>query len=376
MKISPFLLSLLFVFPLHGNAQIKLKAQDEPLTVLLQKLQAQYGLQYSYEANMGESCRISLEAEFADIDEALKALLTTCHLDFHKQSAVYIIHKKPSSPPPICEFRGRLIDSETAEGLANVVIQYGDKGTLSDENGYFKIVYSASQARLQFSHINYQNLDTLLSPKRAYILGMEAQDIALEEVVIKERVSRETVQEEFAIFKAIRLGELKAGLYQSLEELAQNQPSMPWIVDSDPKASFRVKKILFDSSVHLRLPYEKFQAIKKLEGFSDGQNVYLNLSNKNWYRRGSEFVPLYPVGPYLYYEDWEYDVVLEISTLEKYVFDVSTGEIQYISKRMIEDLIASDPELSAAFKKDWMKRDRLEEYLFRFYDTPHPSENL
>ncbi|MEM6343264.1 MAG: carboxypeptidase-like regulatory domain-containing protein [Bacteroidota bacterium] len=376
MKISPFLLSLLFVLPLHGNAQIKLKAQDEPLTVLLQKLQAQYGLQYSYKANMGQSCRISLEAEFADIDEALKTLLATCHLDFYKQSTVYIIRKKPSPPPSICEFKGRLIDSETAEGLANVVIQYGSKGTLSDENGYFKIVYPASQARLQFSHINYQNLDTLLSPQQAYILGMEAQDIALDEVVIEERLARESGQEEYAIFEAIRTGELKAGLYQSLGELAQNQPSLPWLVDADPKASFRIKKILFDSSVHLRMPYEQSQAIQKLEGFSDGQNVYLNLSDKNWYRRGSEFARLYPVGPYLYYEDWEYDVVLEFSTLERYVFDVSTGEVQYLSKRMIAELLSSDPKLSDTFKKDWMKRDRLDEYLFLYYDTPHPSDSL
>lgn len=379
IKVIFFFLGLLGFLPLQGNAQVKITAEQTPLIQLLQELNRSHDLQYSLSNEIATECAISIQANFADLAEALHQILQACELGYEYIGGIYVVSKKKAQPvqTAVCVFEGRLIDAKSGQALSNVVVRYQGGSTLSDENGYFSVKTASNPDPVRFSHIAYQNIDTVLASNQNHTLPLQPKEWDLAVVMIEDWFSRDSSYLGLEIVQAIKAQKLQAGIYLSQEELLQNQPSLPWIENSKRRKSYRLNHLIAYNTYRLRMPFRYKVNLSTVWGFCDGENIYINVFPHPRNLFDVEFARLHLVGPYLYYEFlYNNDFFLEtdLRGSEQWVIDLNKEESMELDKYFIGNKIAKKKELYAAFENEWLKKYSLGRFLFRFYETPYPYE--
>ncbi|MEM6343265.1 MAG: hypothetical protein AAF927_05275 [Bacteroidota bacterium] len=380
MRLIFLFFGLLSFIPLQGNAQLKLHYEQHSLLSVLHDLHERYGLQYSFASHEAQAdCELSLSGEFSTLENALANLLSNCAYQYQLIGGVYIISDKPlkSKTNTLSIIEGRLIDAKTRKPLSNVVIRHANGSSLSDAEGYFRIEQAVKTKPVFFSHLAYQNIDTLLSANEDHTLPLTPREMELATVWIQDWLSNDTSYLELEIVKALQGQKLQAGIYRSIDEMLQNKPSIAWKEGKKRRDSYRTWFNYVPNTYRLRMPEEDRRGIRTVWGFSDGEDLYVNIRYNQRFNYYAQFAKLHLVGPYLYYEYFdETNRFLEDRALgwEHWVLDLEKMESFQLDKYYIEEKIAVNEALNKAYENEMAKRFVIGRFLFRYYDTPYPYE--
>ncbi|MCP4443572.1 MAG: TonB-dependent receptor [Aureispira sp.] len=172
--------------------RVVVQAHQQPLSVLLEQLQKEYGIQFSCNNELLKNCIIDADNSYETCAEALEHLLTPCQLSYKKVNNIYIITKaKPSlskqEKPKVkyFNFRGQIIDSLSQEPLPFANIQINNSIITSDVNGKFAYRSKDSLATIQVSHLGYHNQKARLTPSQPLQLELTTTSTQLKEVIVE-----------------------------------------------------------------------------------------------------------------------------------------------------------------------------------------------
>lgn len=181
----------LFLFsPTVLIGQIRIKAKEKALNILLQDLSETYGLAFSIDAKLAENCYLTLDTVFDHPQKALAALLKECDLTYNKSTGVFLISKKGKPKRDIRSkqhtYIFQLLDKDNEEPLPNASIWIENKLVNANKNGMLSLQSKKTILHLQAAHIGYESKDTLVVPKGLLKLYLSPRKFYLEEVVLEQ----------------------------------------------------------------------------------------------------------------------------------------------------------------------------------------------
>jgi len=186
------LFSLLIGLQVSSSAQeIKVSADNQPLSDVLVQLRDRYDLSFSFNATQLRQYRVTAHRQFSNPGQALNFLLKDVPLAWEKTGDVYVIfaqRQKPEPKPIKHLLRGRIVERKTLEPLPYSSIAINGSGTISDESGYFSYRATDSVFQVQISHLGYYRLDTTLSAGKRHRIKLAPSVEQLGEVVVTDRL--------------------------------------------------------------------------------------------------------------------------------------------------------------------------------------------
>ena len=92
--------------------------------------------------------------------------------------------------------KGVLIDSETKKPLsyANIFLLDSNKGTTSDENGYFSIKVTNTSKILRFGYVGYHSKDLDFAKKQPDTINLKQNSEQLTEVIITQPKFKKSIK--------------------------------------------------------------------------------------------------------------------------------------------------------------------------------------
>ncbi|NKI31796.1 TonB-dependent receptor [Croceivirga thetidis] len=188
-KLRFFLFVFLLVqgFVLHSQSVIKVDYKNVPLKQVLEDLEPQTGLLFSYSDELVRDRSISLKMETSDVAALLNILAKTANLNFERIGANQVIITSVKSNISVC---GYLFDgiSKTPLAYATLLIKGTLTGFTTDENGYFSLEDVNLDKGLLLQYIGYaskilETEDFELSTCKNFYLFPKVE--TLQEVIVK-----------------------------------------------------------------------------------------------------------------------------------------------------------------------------------------------
>ncbi|MFC5046962.1 carboxypeptidase-like regulatory domain-containing protein [Aquimarina hainanensis] len=190
MKVRNFL--TLFLIPVITISQTKkiFSFEQIPLTEVLQKIEAEYKIKFSYNANRLQGKTISLSYTDNRLEPLLQILEKKLDGSIEKINHRYYVirFQEEGDEYQIC---GYIKDASNGEVLGNVTIaiQGRDEGAISDANGYFEILNAKKEDVLIISYIGFSSIEKPVTTFKKGICAaviLFPDNILLGEVLIKE----------------------------------------------------------------------------------------------------------------------------------------------------------------------------------------------
>jgi hypothetical protein len=160
-----FFFVLTFLFLQGAFAQktehFTIQCSNTPLRAVLQKLETDYALSFSYDDQAVEGIALSVSFRGLPLREALQRVFHNTGLDFEILDGQNILLKKSDkpAPPPEQQLCGKILDRETGEPLpgATAFIRNSPHGTTADERGNFSLKGDFGKYdSLEISYLGYQ----------------------------------------------------------------------------------------------------------------------------------------------------------------------------------------------------------------------------
>lgn len=189
------LLSLSVVLGFAQSENIKIKAKNQPLNLILLDLRKNYDFQFSYSDNNLSKYKISIDQEFQGKKEAVEFLIQGLPLKYKKAGDVFIIipdkRKEEIREPekPKTKIAGQIVEAGSYEPLPFSHILINNQQLVSDVMGSFNYTASAdSSFHVQISHLGYYVFDTIVSrsTNSRFQLTPSSKDIA--EITVQNNI--------------------------------------------------------------------------------------------------------------------------------------------------------------------------------------------
>lgn len=191
-------ISLIFFFGLlisNSFAQkIEIKADDKTLSDVLIELRDKYNYQFSYNAELLSSFKITVDKNFPNKEKAISFLLRKFPLNYEISSNVYLIFPEEK----IYQYRilGQILDKESLEPLPFSHITVNDHPMATDELGNFSFTSTIdSTFRILASHLGYFIHDTIVGYEQPHQLLLTAASTDLEEITVTDKVVQTFIKE-------------------------------------------------------------------------------------------------------------------------------------------------------------------------------------
>jgi len=186
------LFCLLIGLTVSSSAQeIKVSADNQPLSDLLVELRDRYDLSFSFNDAELRKYDVTLDKSFVNAEEMVGYLLKDLPLTWQQTGGVFVIfsQKKKPSPRPVKRLlSGRIVERKTLEPLPYSNISINGSGTSSDESGFFSFRSTDSLLQVQISHLGYYRIDTTLAPGKNHLIRLTPAVEQLREVVVTDRL--------------------------------------------------------------------------------------------------------------------------------------------------------------------------------------------
>jgi len=233
IKIMCGIILMLFIFT-NVRAQtsildttITIKIKNEPLERVLQKIGEQVNYNFSYNPDL-VSTKSEIKRDFNNVElkSILKSIINDSTLTYAELDKQIIIYKKNTIQSlnaihtngfvdSIITLNGQVIDAISRENLsfANIAIKGRTYGTITNENGRFKLKIPVSliQENLTVSYIGYKNAVIPIKD-----LSFYNNSIFLEQDILK-------IQE-----AVIRIQDAKKLLSQAIDKFEENYYNKPY----------------------------------------------------------------------------------------------------------------------------------------------------
>ncbi|HAA19206.1 MAG TPA: hypothetical protein DCR93_32665 [Cytophagales bacterium] len=178
--------------------------------------------------------------------------------------------------------------------------------------------------------------------------------------------------ESFTTTVAVQTGPMQPGYYRTYHEVLTNAPGIPWDTPALTPKKSRVVIGKHFPSVKLDLTRDQGRALGDFVGFSDGQHLYLRVSNEGKAWR-DHFSQVQVAGPYLvhsavlitYTASGNGTFTRWTSHITK-ALNLGDGRYTTVGKKELRALLADEPQLLAEFEAERRKGRKISEYLIRY----------
>lgn len=155
---------------------------EKPLISILNKLQEQHSVQFNYASSLVDGVAIIVPSDPLPLKEYLSyiSVHTTLAFEFIADNLISIKKKKPI----VC---GYLKDKDTGEPLVFVTVQSGNKGILTNEEGYFSLQVTSENDVIEIRHIGHRPISRevrYFNTQQCGTIYMVANEEQLTEVVL------------------------------------------------------------------------------------------------------------------------------------------------------------------------------------------------
>src|SRR5690606_31025710 len=153
-----FLMTLLLLCCLGATAQqIDLNHKQSPLKQVIQDIESKTGVLFSFSEAVIENISLSIEGNNISLTEVLALISERTGLILEQVSQKQIIVRRNTQKISFC---GYLVDAMTREPLpyATVVLDGGDRGTITDESGFFSMEGLGQDDLLRVRYVGYSPL--------------------------------------------------------------------------------------------------------------------------------------------------------------------------------------------------------------------------
>ncbi|GAB4229663.1 MAG: TonB-dependent receptor [Ekhidna sp.] len=158
------------------------KAVDQPLDKVARELSGKYGLKFSYSPK--ELKKHTLNKRITAQSEAELVSKTFEDFPFKIQLTDGVFLIIPQKPEPQA-LQGQIVDQASGEPLAFAHIQSDEKGTVSNQNGWFNLPPRTDTMLIAVSYIGYKPFKTKVAPGQTDIsLYLQQDATELQEVVL------------------------------------------------------------------------------------------------------------------------------------------------------------------------------------------------
>jgi len=195
-RFNTLLLLILLLGFLSGKTQdINIQCKDKPLQQILLELRDQYKVQFSYNPEDLEDCKITKNQNYPSPETALTNILSACQLSFIKKGNIFIIKREHDiHPPPKKQeeqyaYSGKIIDKSTLEALPFASIQFEHQYFITDASGNFSFLLSDSIMNAQVSYVGYYQTDSILNNSSSISIGLSPSTIGLKEIEIHSKLT-------------------------------------------------------------------------------------------------------------------------------------------------------------------------------------------
>tara|TARA_R110002012_G_scaffold263456_2_gene446589 strand:+ start:272998 stop:275553 length:2556 start_codon:yes stop_codon:yes gene_type:complete len=223
---------------LHAQETFSVKYIKKPLSIVLQDLESKTGVVFSYSVDVVKNFTVSIENPNISFSEVLTKLSEQTKLTFEKINDKQIIVRKLAIKIELC---GYLINSIDGDALpfASIFAENSDKGTISDENGFFRMNDIDSDATLRIEYIGFKGLSIKAedsSAKECITIKMTPEVQPLEEVVVLGYLTTGVNKNSDGSFTMV---EEEMGIFPGLVEpdILQSIQFAPGITSLDESAS-------------------------------------------------------------------------------------------------------------------------------------------
>ena len=176
--ILHILFCLFFTVNVIGQEKlINYSANNAPLSRVLVDLSDQYGLKFAFDADAFQNTSATFRFENLNEEGVIRKLTSEYPVRFRLLEGTWIAIKNEHEPhskesesenKEIAVIRnlvsGYVTDAITGEPLAYCnIVTSGQRGTITNQMGYFQTETSASKLQFYISHLGYQRIDTTVA---------------------------------------------------------------------------------------------------------------------------------------------------------------------------------------------------------------------
>jgi TonB-linked SusC/RagA family outer membrane protein len=186
----------IIVVILHASAEgvsqqrVTLSKKDAPIENVFNSIRSQTGYNFLYSNNVvRQSNTVSINVKNVPLQDALDQCMKDQPLIYHiinRTIIVEVSHKEnKASPPDDIEVTGTVSD-EKGNPLSGVSIQIKNTsaGTVTDDNGNFKLTVPDKQAVLLFTYIGYTPVQKTVGNNAVFNIILTAENKGLNELVV------------------------------------------------------------------------------------------------------------------------------------------------------------------------------------------------
>ena len=174
------------------DVRISLKMEKQSMKAILKQIEIRSGFVFIYQDRLVSLyTNLNLSANNEPVEQVLEKLLHQRQLDFEQQKEKIIIRERQDSgesasprKQAVQDINGTVKD-EKGDGLPGVTIRVkgSDKGTLTDENGRFRID-AGSDDVLVFSYIGYLPKEQAVGGQASFDIALSPDEAQLSEVIV------------------------------------------------------------------------------------------------------------------------------------------------------------------------------------------------
>jgi ferric enterobactin receptor len=182
---------------------ITYSANKAPLSQVLVDLTNQYGLKFAFDVDAFRNTSATFKFKDLDIESVINKLTAEYPVRFRLLEGTWIAVKivnEPLTKEAVSDTReitgirnqvsGYVTDALTGEPLAYCnIVTSEQRGTITNQLGYFQTETSASKLQFYISHLGYQRIDTTVAVNQSKPLTIRLQPIVIlmEEVKIARK---------------------------------------------------------------------------------------------------------------------------------------------------------------------------------------------
>jgi hypothetical protein len=169
---------------------VDLQIEQAPLAAALYQLIEEEDVRLSFRNDLLPEGLYSFSFVRRPLREVLTGMLATTDLEYRLVGQQILIVAKPSASPSYYTISGYLTDLETGESLigANVYDLYSQRGTVSNEYGFFSLQLPAGPVYLRLSYLGYEAYDQMINLQANRVLNQGLKgSVTLSEIVVYPR---------------------------------------------------------------------------------------------------------------------------------------------------------------------------------------------
>ncbi len=245
-SILLLLLLFSFILPAQSTKKITQSFENEPLEKVLDYLENQYQITFSYLSKSIEGISINVHLKEAELESALKQVLKPTALTYQIINDRFITIKNKTQSSDIQEFKeltlcGKILDQSSYEALAfaSIFIKSAQSGTTTNEQGIFEIKGNFDpKTEVEISYVGYQKKIVLARELTSCpSLRLSINELSFSEVIVKEYIVEgieQSTEEDAVVLNPDRLDVLP-GLTES--DVLQMVQILPGVQSPDESAT-------------------------------------------------------------------------------------------------------------------------------------------